>query len=51
MAHKKGTKYLKVPMSAEELEEFQRRAKDRFQTPPNYARQILLDGKINKKTK
>ena len=45
------TKFLKVPLSEEELAAIQRRAKAQERSAANYARTILLNGKVNKKTK
>ena len=44
-------KYLKVPLSDEELLIIQRRAKAQGRSAANYGRMVLLDGKINKKPK
>ena len=51
MAYKKGTYLFKIPLSPEEWEALKRKAEAQDRSAANYARQILLDGKINKKTK
>ena len=51
MAYKKGTHFFTIPLTPEEWETIKRKAEAQDRSAANYARQILLDGKINKKTK
>ena len=50
MAYKKGTHFFTIPLTEEEWAEIQRRAKSQERSAANYARTILLNGKVNNKT-